>query len=67
MRKNTKQIYECCKYHLHLINQGIHWCDKQVKDYPKCCHKKCPYYEKIVFECEYTSTSIPEVNNVKNK
>lgn len=64
------KTFEYCKHQYHLINQGIHWCEKQVKDYPECCNKDCPYYEEIVLETITTTSTainIVEANNELNK
>ena len=46
-----------CKNQEHLINQGIYWCSKQVKDFPSCCNNDCPYYEPELDGITVTSTS----------
>lgn len=45
-----------CKHQMHLINQGIHWCAKQVKDYPNCCNEECPCFEDL--DLDVCTTSI---------
>ena len=32
-----------CKHLQWIINQGVHWCGKQLPIYPDC--KDCPFYE----------------------
>lgn len=45
-----------CLHQQYLINQGMHWCGKQVNGYPECCNEKCPYYEEVKWEPTETST-----------
>ena len=33
-----------CKHQMHLINQGVHWCELQKDCYPNCDH--CPDREE---------------------
>ncbi len=64
------KTFEYCKHQGHLINQGIHWCEKQLKDYPNCCNKNCSYYEAIDLETittTSTTVNIMEANNELNK
>lgn len=47
-KNKSNNNIEWCIHQGILANQGIHWCEKQLKDYPECCGKHCPYYEAIV-------------------
>ena len=62
------ETFEYCKHQHHLINQGIHWCEKQVKDYPDCCNKDCPYYEAIIIKSTLTSAEgLYETNKTRKE
>lgn len=53
-----------CKHLMQLINQGIHWCELQLDNYPNC--EDCQYKEEI----EWDDSSIDEESTVqvdKNK
>lgn len=49
-KNKSNNNIEWCKHQRILANQGMHWCEKQLKDYPDCCNKNCPYYEGIYYE-----------------
>ena len=50
-----------CKHQMWLINQGIHWCELQLPNYPKC--EGCEHFEELeIGETVATSTkSIIEI------
>lgn len=53
-KNKSNNHIEWCIHQGILANQGIHWCEKQLKDYPDCCGKHCPYYEEAssFFSCK---------------
>ena len=63
MNKN----FEYCAHQGRLVNQGIHWCEKQLKDYPNCCNKDCPYYEAIKSTLTCTEESLYEINKTRKE
>lgn len=53
-----------------LINQGIHWCDKQVEGYPDNCNEDCPYYKasaSFVTFSDTTQDGPMDINDLLNQ
>jgi len=49
--------YKICKHAMHLINQGISWCDINCNSFPSNCGEKCPKYEELDLTGTITTTN----------
>ena len=49
--------YKICKHAMHLINQGVSWCDINCDSFPCNCGEKCPKYEEVDLTGTITTTN----------